>query len=154
MVSVANPQLSIILKTVSNRIHPEQQVARMLRPLRWPSPPIGRGFLTSSWVTGLAGHKRCSWQMRSGVASEVINGCSDYRPYYTTTHPLGIKLKQQGLCQMPFSMFQVHNALLPTCIVTLFLKFACLKLLFSWFGGWNMEDIFRCPLWIVLTCAY
>lgn len=108
-VSVANPQLSIILKAVSNRIHPEQQVAHMLQPLLWPSPPIGRGSLTSSWVTGLAGHKRCSWQMWFGMASEVINGCSDYRPYHTTTHPLGIKLKQQGLCQMPFSLFPMHN---------------------------------------------
>lgn len=108
-VSVANLQLSIILKAVSNRIHPEQQVAHMLQPLLWPSPPIGRGSLTSSWVTGLAGHKRCSWQMWFGVASEVINGCSDYRPNHTTTHPLGIKLKQQGLCQMPFSLFPMHN---------------------------------------------
>lgn len=130
MVSVTNPQLSIILKAVSNRIHPKQQVAHMLQPLRWPSPPIGRGSLTSSWVTGLARHKRYSWQMWFGVASEVINGCSDYRPYHTTTHPLGIKLKQQGLCQMPFSLFPMPNVLLPTCIVTFFFKFACLKSLF------------------------
>ncbi len=66
------------------------------------------------------------------MASDVINGCSDYRPYNTTTHPLGIKLKQQGLCQMPFSLFQVHNALLPNLHCDVLLEVCMPKLLFSW----------------------
>lgn len=64
MVSVENSACSIILKAVSNRIMPEQQVAlagevaALMASPHWP-----KGSGQGSWVRALSGHRLGSWPM-------------------------------------------------------------------------------------------